>query len=39
MKKKQQRVPVYEKEPELKKLPVDPHCTFRPNLNKTLKRI
>jgi hypothetical protein len=38
MKKKPDRVPVYEKEPELKKLPIDENCTFKPNLVKTLKK-
>ena len=38
MKKKGQRVPVYEKEPQPKKVGVDKNCTFKPNLNKTLKK-
>ena len=38
MKKKGQRVPIYEKEPQPKKLGVDKNCTFKPNLNKTLKK-
>lgn len=37
MKKKADRVPVYEKEPELKKPMVDEHCTFKPNLSKVLR--
>lgn len=39
MKKKTERIPIYEKEPELKKFVSDPNCTFKPNLSKTLKRI
>ena len=38
MKKKGDRVPIYEKEPVAKKVGVDRHCTFKPNLNKTLKK-
>ena len=38
MKKKPNRVPVYEQEPNVKKGGVDKNCTFRPNLTKTLKK-
>lgn len=36
--KKSDRVPIYEKEPQFKKDVVDPNCTFKPNLTKTLKK-
>jgi hypothetical protein len=38
MKKKPERVVIYDKEPEIKKTPLDKNCTFKPNLNKTLKK-
>lgn len=38
MKKKAERVVIYEKEPEVKRVAVDKNCTFKPNLNKTLKK-
>lgn len=38
MKKKPTRVPIYEKTPIVKKIAADSNCTFKPNLNKTLKK-
>ena len=38
MKKKTNRIPVYEQEPNPKKPKVDKNCTFKPNLNKTIKK-
>jgi hypothetical protein len=38
MKKKPTRVPIYEKAPVVKKIVTDSNCTFKPNLNKTLKK-
>jgi len=39
MKKKPNRVPVYEQEPNGKKSKPDKNCTFKPNLNKTLANL
>jgi hypothetical protein len=38
MKKKPDRVPVYEQEPQPRKAQADKNCTFKPNLTKTLKK-
>jgi hypothetical protein len=38
MKKKSERVPIYEQQPIPKKITIDSNCTFRPNLNKTIKK-
>lgn len=38
MKKNNDKVPIYEKVPVPKKPKADSNCTFKPNLNKTLKK-
>ena len=38
MKKNNDKVPIYEKAPVPKKHKADTNCTFKPNLNKTLKK-
>lgn len=38
MKKNNDKVPIYEKAVLPKKAKADSNCTFKPNLNKTLKK-
>lgn len=38
MKKKTERVHIYQKQPQIKKLKLDKNCTFKPNLNKTMRK-